>query len=146
LIPVEDHFLHFSFSVDYNRAVNWSSNTLENKPYNIAKFWIITFGRDRTNKGLWNFYLHLHLYYYYYLPLSSKFGFRIHPYLVGCIIRQDAQNQTKISSKKVIFFNIILYQQKHTSPQRLQMINRLLKLFLENNFCCQESLSVLLCF
>jgi hypothetical protein len=38
LIPVENLFLHFSFSVDYNRAVNWSSNTLDTLPSNIAKF------------------------------------------------------------------------------------------------------------
>ena len=31
-------FLHFSFSVKHNRAVNWSSNTLELLPSNIAKF------------------------------------------------------------------------------------------------------------
>ncbi len=60
LIPVENLFLRFSFSVEHNRAVNWSSNTLELLPSNIAKFCIILFGRDRTNKRLWNFYLRFH--------------------------------------------------------------------------------------
>ena len=51
------------------------------------------FGRDRTNKRIWNFYLSFYIgITSVQLPtfLSTNAGSRIHPYLVGRIIRHDA--------------------------------------------------------
>ncbi len=53
------------------------------------------FGRDRTNKRLWNVYLSFYIgITSVQLPtsLSSNAGYRIHPYLVRRIIRHDALN------------------------------------------------------
>jgi hypothetical protein len=80
-------------------------------------FCIIFWSRDRTNKRLWNFYLSI----YFGITsvqqptsLSSNAGYRIHPYLVGRIIRHDAQadifNQFFLRLTSILF-NIFIWIQ-----------------------------------
>ena len=96
-------FLHFSFSVDYNRAVNWSSNMLELLPSNIAKFCIILLVETEQIKDFETFTYVFITSVQLPTSLSSNAGYRIHPYLVGRIIRHDTHSWF-IKNTNILFY------------------------------------------
>ncbi len=95
MIPVENIFSPFLIFCKTQPCCKLKQQHVGTLTFQHCQIFVLSFwSRDRTNKRLWNFYLS----FYFGIisvqlptPLSSNAGYRIHPYLVGRIIRHNAQ-------------------------------------------------------